>query len=85
MTLVHDIDSLSYSQITWRVIMSFAGALTVVVIAMYSGFFGEGSRVFMMTEAGVTASARGRASARPAFRYCVCTESLRLSALPWLR
>ena len=49
-TLVHDIDSLSYSQITWRVIMSFAGALTVVVIAMYSGFFGEGSRVFMMTE-----------------------------------
>ena len=49
-TLVHDVDSLSYSQITWRVIMSFAGALTVVVIAMYSGFFGEGSRVFMMAE-----------------------------------
>ncbi len=49
-TLVTDVDSLSYSQITWRVIMSFAGALTVVVIAMYSGFFGEGSRVFMMSE-----------------------------------
>ncbi len=49
-TLVHDVDSLSYSQITWRVIMSFGGALTVVVIAMYSGFFGEGSRVFMMNE-----------------------------------
>ena len=49
-TLVTDVDSMSYSQITWRTIMSFAGALTVVVIAMYSGFFGEGSRVFMMAE-----------------------------------
>lgn len=49
-TLVNDVDSMSYSQVTWRVIMSFAGALTVVVIAMYSGFFGEGSRVFIMSE-----------------------------------
>lgn len=49
-TLVSDVDAMSYSQVTWRVVMSFAGALTVIIIAMYSGFFGEGSRVFMMAE-----------------------------------
>ncbi len=49
-TLADDIDALGYAQTTWRVILSFAGAQTVVVIAMYSGFFGEGSRVFVMSD-----------------------------------
>lgn len=48
-SLAGDVDALGYAQITWRVIMSFSGALMVVIIAMYSGFFGEGSKVFIMT------------------------------------
>lgn len=48
-TLVNDVDALGYSQITWRVMLSFGGALAVVIIAMYSGFFGEGSKVFFMS------------------------------------
>lgn len=48
-TLLSDVDTLSYSQVTWRVVMSFTGAMTIIVIAAYSGFFGEGPKIFMMT------------------------------------
>ncbi len=48
LSLVDDIDSLSYSQTTWRVLLTFAGAQAVVVIAMYFGFFGEGAQTFFM-------------------------------------
>ena len=49
-SLASDIDSLSYSQTTWRVLLTFAGAQAVVVIAMYFGFFGEGAQAFFMED-----------------------------------
>lgn len=48
-TLVRDVDSLSYSQITWRAIMSFSGSVMVVVVALLFGFFGEGSKIQIIT------------------------------------
>lgn len=47
-SLASDVDSLSYSQTTWRVLLTFAGAQGVIVIAMYFGFFGEGAQAFFM-------------------------------------
>ncbi len=48
LTLAQDVDSLGYSQITWRVLLTFAGAQAVIVIAMYYGFFGQGAQPFVM-------------------------------------
>ena len=49
-SLANDVDSLGYSQITWRVLLTFVGAHAVILIAMYFGFFGEGSKAFVMNE-----------------------------------
>lgn len=48
-SLAQDIDGLGYAQVSWHVIMSFAGALAVIIIALYSGFFGEGPRLSLMS------------------------------------
>lgn len=49
-TIARDVDAMSHAQITWHAIMSFLGAQAVITIALYSGFFGEGSRLHLRYE-----------------------------------
>lgn len=46
-SIASNIDTLAYSQITWRTIMSFIGAQVVVVMSLLFGFFGDGPRIQM--------------------------------------
>lgn len=48
--IARDVDAMSHAQITWHAIMSFLGAQAVITIALYSGFFGEGSRLHLRYE-----------------------------------
>ena len=41
-TSLEDVDHLSYSQTTWRAVMSLGGAQAIIIIALYLGFFGDG-------------------------------------------
>lgn len=41
-TVLQDIDHISYGQATWRVVLSLSGGQAIIVIALYLGFFGEG-------------------------------------------
>lgn len=41
-SLLPDVEHLSNAQVTWRALMSLGGGLSVVIIALYLGFFGEG-------------------------------------------
>ena len=41
-SVVDDIDRISYSQVTWRAVLSLMGAQCIIIMAMYLGFFGTG-------------------------------------------
>lgn len=41
-TTLQDVDHLSYSQTTWRTVLSLGGAQAIVLIGLYLGFFGDG-------------------------------------------
>lgn len=41
-TLAQDVDHLGYAQVMWRSVLTLFGGQTVIAIALYFGFFGEG-------------------------------------------
>lgn len=41
-SVLQDVDHISYGQATWRVVLSVGGGQAIIVIALYLGFFGEG-------------------------------------------
>ena len=42
-SIASDLDHMAVSQITWRSILSLAGAQAIIMVALYLGFFGEGT------------------------------------------
>lgn len=51
-SLALNIDAMSYSQIVWHAVLTLAGGQAVIVIAVYMGFFGEGSFATVATTRG---------------------------------